>query len=305
MAMKRSDFPKSLEPGVRMYFGDTYDRYDPTYSKVFTMKTTKRAWEEDTILAGFGAAKQLGEGGVTEYDRLIEGWSAYYKILKWSLGFMVTEEAMEDNQYWNVTEKGTKYLAASFIRTAETVHADILNNAFDSDFVGGDGVELCATNHPTLGDDAPTLRNELSVAADLSEAALEQAVIDIGNFKDDRGMFLKTRAVRLVIPDELQFVAERILKSDGRVSTSDNDLNALKSRGVLRNDPVEWVYLTDPKAWFVQTDVDDGLKCYKRRAYKLKQWGDDRTGNYHVRASERYRPGWTNPRGLFGSPGVT
>ena len=246
--MKRSDFPKSLEPAVRMYFGEDYEDYSPTYKEIFSIKSTKRAWEEDTLITGFGAAKQLAEGGTVEYDELIEGWSAFYKIIKFGLGFSITEEAMEDNQYFSVAEKGTRELAAAHTRAEESFHADIFNNAFDSNYPGGDGVELCATTHPTLGSDAPVLRNELSIAADLSEASLEQAVIDIGNFKNDRGRFIRARAMRLIIPDELQFVAERILKSTQRVGTPDNDINALKSRGVLRNDPIEWVYLTNPKA---------------------------------------------------------
>lgn len=305
MAMNRASFPKSLEPNIRTYFDDTARTYPSCYDKIFKQVKTKRAWEEDTLFAGFGAAKQTAEGGTTEYDRMIEGWSAYYEILKWSLGFMLTEEAMEDNQYMDLAIKGSKNLARSFGHTKEIVHAAILNNAFDSNYLGGDGKELCATDHPTLGEDAGDLRNELAVAADLSEASVEQAIIDIGNFQDERGIYVKYMAKDLVVPNGLQFEAHRILKSAARSGTADNDTNALKDMSILQRDPIVWRYLSSAKAWFITTDCDDGLKTYQRRGYKLKTWGDERTGNYHTRASERFAPGWTNPRGVFGSPGVS
>lgn len=302
MAMNRQQFAKQLQDGLNTVFGMEYDRFPTQYDKIFTTSSSAKAYEEDVLMVGLGGAIVKPEGSAVSYDAGHEGWVARYQHVTIALAFAITEEAVEDGRYGDIGKKYSSALARSMRYTKEVRAASILNNAFNSSYAGGDGKELCATNHPLA--DGSTLANELAVAADLSEEALEDAVIAIDNFVDDRGIPIMCKGQRLVIPHSLQFVASRILKSTGQSGTANNDINALRDSGVFPGGVHTNIYLSDPDAWFIITDCPDGLKHFERRKLKRGMEGDFQTGNMQYKASERYSFGWTDPRGIFASPGA-
>jgi len=301
MAISRSQLVKELEPGLNALFGLEYGRYDAEHTEIFETETSDRAFEEEVMLSGFGNARVKSEGGSIVYDNATETFTARYTHETIALGFAITEEAVEDNLYDRVSARYTKALARSMANTKQVKAANVLNNAFDSNFAGGDGVELCSTAHPLV---AGTLSNELATAADLNETSLEQALIDIAAFTDERGLLISTQGRKLIIPSELQFVAERLTQSQLRVATSDNDINALRNMGMIPEGYVVNHYLTDPDAFFIKTDIPNGFKLFQRSPIRTSMEGDFDTGNVRYKARERYSFGFSDPRCVFGSPGA-
>jgi len=301
MAISRSQLVKELEPGLNALFGLEYGRYDAEHAEIFETETSDRAFEEEVMLSGFGNARVKSEGGSIVYDNATETFTARYTHETIALGFAITEEAVEDNLYDRVSARYTKALARSMANTKQVKAANVLNNAFDSNFAGGDGVELCSTAHPLV---AGTLSNELAVAADLNETSLEQALIDIAAFTDERGLLISTQGRKLIIPSELQFVAERLTQSQLRVATADNDINALRNMGMIPEGYVVNHYLTDPDAFFIKTDIPNGFKLFQRSPIRTSMEGDFDTGNVRYKARERYSFGFSDPRCVFGSPGA-
>jgi hypothetical protein len=302
MAITRSQLLKELEPGLNALFGMEYDRYDNEHAEIFDTENSDRAFEEEVMLSGFGQAPTKGEGAAIAYDSAGEAYTARYTHETIALAFAITEEAVEDNLYDRLSARYTRALARSMANTKQVKAASVLNNAFNSSYKGGDGVELCATNHPTTG--GGNFANELATAADLNETSLEQALIDIAAFIDERGLKIATRGMKMIVPSALQFTAERILVSDLRVGTADNDINAIKSMGLLPQGYRVNHFLTDPDAWFIKTDAPNGLKHFVRSPMKTAMEGDFETGNVRYKARERYSFGWSDPRGIFGCPGA-
>lgn len=302
MAITRSQLLKELEPGLNALFGMEYDRYDNEHSEIFDTENSDRAFEEEVMLSGFGQAPTKGEGAAIAYDSAGEAYTARYTHETIALAFAITEEAVEDNLYDRLSARYTRALARSMANTKQVKAASVLNNAFNSSYKGGDGKELCATDHPTTG--GGNFANELATAADLNETSLEQALIDIAAFIDERGLKIATRGLKLIVPSALQFTAERILVSDLRVGTADNDVNAIKSMGLLPQGYRVNHFLTDPDAWFIKTDAPNGLKHFVRSPMKTAMEGDFETGNVRYKARERYSFGWSDPRGIFGCPGA-
>jgi hypothetical protein len=302
MAINRAQLVKELEPGLNALFGLEYSNYENEHTAIFDTENSDRAFEEEVMLSGFGEAAVKGEGASVTYDDAQEVYTSRYSHETIALAFALTEEAIEDNLYDKLASRYTKALARSMAVTKQIKAASVLNNAFSSSYLGGDGKELCATDHPTLS--GASLRNELSTAADLSETALEQALIDIAAFTDERGLKIAVRGMSLVIPKELQFTADRIMKSTLRVGTADNDINAIKNMGMVPQGYSVNHYLTDSDAWFIKTDAPNGLKMFQRVAIKTGMEGDFETGNVRYKARERYSFGWSDPRGIFGSPGA-
>ena len=302
MAINRAQLVKELVPGLHALFGLEYDRYENQHEAIFDTENSDRAFEEEVMLSGFGQATVKGEGAAVSYDTAQEAWTSRYTHETVALAFALTEEAIEDNLYDTLSSRYTRALARSMSTTKQVKAANVLNNAFSSSFVGGDGKELCATDHPTVG--AGDLRNELATAADLNETSLEQALIDIADFKDERGLKVNAQAVRLIIPPALQFVADRLMESQGRVGTSDNDINAIRNLGMISGGYTVNNYLTDTDAFFIKTDVPNGLKHFVRTPVSTSMEGDFETGNVRYKARERYSFGWSDWRGIFGSPGA-
>lgn len=302
MPITRGQLLKELEPGLNALFGLEYDRYDNEHAQIFDTESSDRAFEEEVMLSAFGQAPVKDEGSAVSYDSANEAWTARYTHETIALAFAITEEAVEDNLYDRLSSRYTKALARSMSNTKQVKAASILNNAFSSSYLGGDGKELCATDHPTVG--GGNLRNELTTPADLNETSLEQAIIDIAAFIDERGLKIALQGRKLIIPPELQFVAERLMVSNLRVGTADNDVNALRSMGVLAEGYVVNHYLTDPDAFFIKTDAPNGLKHFVRSPVSTKMEGDFETGNVRYKARERYSFGWSDPRCIFGSPGA-
>jgi len=302
MAINRAQLVKELEPGLNALFGLEYSNYENEHAEIFSVESSDRAFEEEVMLSGFGEAAVKGEGASITYDDAQEVYTSRYSHETIALAFALTEEAIEDNLYDKLSSRYTKALARSMAVTKQIKAASILNNAFSSSYPGGDGKELCATDHPTLS--GAVLRNELSTAADLSETSLEQALIDIAAFTDERGLKIAVRGMKLIIPKELQFTADRIMKSTLRVGTADNDINAIKNMGMVPQGYTVNHYLTDSDAWFIKTDAPNGLKMFQRVAIKTGMEGDFETGNVRYKARERYSLGWSDPRGIFGSPGA-
>ena len=302
MAINRAQLVKELEPGLNALFGLEYDRYENEHSEIFDEESSDRAFEEEVMLAGFAQAPVKGEGAAVSYDSAQEVFVSRYSHETVALAFALTEEAIEDNLYDSLSSRYTKALARSMANTKQVKAANVLNNGFDSSFPGGDGKELFATDHPTLsgGDQA----NEPSVASDLNETSLENHLIDISQFKDERGIKINVQARKLIIPPQLQFVADRILNSPGRVGTSDNDLNALRNMGMLPEGYVVNHYLTDSDAYFIKTDAPNGLKHFVRSPMQTGMEGDFETGNVRYKARERYSFGFSDWRAIFGSPGA-
>ena len=301
MAISRSQLVKELEPGLNALFGLEYKGYENEHAEIYDTESSDRAFEEEVMLSGFGEAAVKTEGAGVAYDQAQEVYTARYTHETIALAFSLTEEAIEDNLYDRLASRYTKALARSMATTKQIKAASILNGAFTTS-IGGDGKPLCADDHPTLG--GPNLRNELSVAADLSETSLEQALIDIAAFTDERGLKISVQGLKLIIPKELQFTADRILKSTLRVGTADNDINAIRNMGMVPQGYTVNHYLTDPDAFFIKTDAPNGMKMFQRVAIKTAFEGDFETGNVRYRARERYVFGFSDVRGIFGSPGA-
>jgi hypothetical protein len=303
MAISRSQLVKELEPGLNALFGLEYNRYDNEAAMIFATETSDRAFEEEVMLSGFGAAAAKTEGAMVNYDDAKEAWTARYTNETIALAFAITEEAMEDNLYDRLASRYTRALARSMAHTKQVKAAAILNNGFTtSGYDGGDGKALMTTDHPLTN--GGTFRNELSTSADLSETALEQSLIDIAAFVDERGLKIALQAVRMIIPKENQFTAERILKSPQRVGTADNDINAIYHMGMIPQGYFVNHFLADTDAFFLITDAPNGLKHFVRAPIKTAIEGDFDTGNVRFKARERYSFGWSDPRGIFGSPGA-
>jgi hypothetical protein len=302
MAITRSQLLKELEPGLNALFGMEYDRYDNEHAEIFDTETSDRAFEEEVMLSGFGQAPVKGEGAAIVYDTAGEAFTARYTHNTIALAFAITEEAVEDNLYDKLSARYTRALARSMSNTKQVTAASTLNNAFSSSYTGGDGVSLINSAHPTTG--GGNWSNTLATAADLNETSLEQALIDIAGFIDERGLKVALRGMKLIIPPSLQFTAERILKSEQRVSTSDNDINALKSGGYMPQGFTVNHFLTDTDAWYIKTDAPNGMKHFVRSPIKTAMEGDFETGNVRYKARERYSFGWSDPRAMYGSPGA-
>ena len=301
MAISRSQLVKELEPGLNALFGLEYKRYENQHAEIYNEESSDRAFEEEVMLSGFANAQVKGEGSGVSFDEAQETFTARYTHETVALAFAITEEAIEDNLYDRLASRYTKALARSMANTKQVKAANVLNNAFSSSAAGGDGKELCATDHPIV---AGTDRNELSTAADLNETSLEQSLIDIAAFTDERGLKIAAQGVKMIIPSALQFTAERLMKSAGRTGTADNDINAVVSKGMVPQGYVVNHYLTDTDAFFIKTDVPNGLKHFVRAPMKTAMEGDFTTGNVRYKARERYSFGFSDWRGIFGSPGA-
>jgi len=302
MAISRAQLAKELEPGLNALFGLEYDRYENEHSEIFDEESSDRAFEEEVMLAGFSTAPSKSEGGAISFDDAQETFTARYSHETIALAFSITEEAIEDNLYDRLAGRYTKALARSMAQTKQIKAAAILNNAFTAgSSAGGDGVSLLSSSHPTING---TQSNLLTVAADLNETSLEQSLIDIAGFQDERGLKIAVRGMKLIIPKELQFVAERVLNSNLRVGTADNDPNAIKNMGMVPEGAVVNHFLTDTDAFFIKTDAPNGLKHFNRAAIKTAMEGDFDTGNMRFKARERYSFGFSDWRCLFGTPGA-
>ena len=301
MAISRGQLVKELEPGLNALFGLEYKRYENQHAEIFDTETSDRAFEEEVMLSGFANAQIKPEGSGVTFDNAQETFTARYTHNTVALAFSITEEAIEDNLYDRLASRYTKALARSMANTKQVTAANVLNNAFSSSFPGGDGQPLLDQSHPTI---AGSFRNELQTAADLNETSLEQSLIDINAFTDERGLKIAARGVKLIIPSELQFTAERLMASQGRTGTANNDINAIKSMGMIPQGYVVNNFLTDSDAFFIKTDVPNGMKMFVRAAIKTSMEGDFDTGNVRYKARERYSFGWSDPRGMFGSPGA-
>jgi hypothetical protein len=301
MAISRAQLVKELEPGLNALFGLEYRQYADETKEIFDTESSDRAFEEEVMLSGFGNAAVKPEGQGIQFDDAQETFTARYTNETIALAFAITEEAIEDNLYDRLASRYTKALARSMASTKNIKGAAVLNNAFNAGFSGGDGVSLINTAHPTL---AGTFSNRLTVNADLNETSLEQSLIDIAAFTDERGLKVAARGMKLVIPSNLQFTADRLMKSDQRVGTADNDINALKNMGMIPEGYVVNHYLTDTDAFFIKTDVPNGLKHFSRSPIKTTMEGDFDTGNVRYKARERYVFGFSDPRGIFGSQGA-
>ena len=309
MAISRSQLVKELEPGLNALFGLEYSRYENEHAEIFMSESSDRAFEEEVMLTGFGSAAVKQEGAGVVYDNATESFTSRYTHETVALAFAITEEAIEDNLYDRLASRYTRALARSMANTKQVKAAAVLNNAFDTggSYNGGDGVALCTTNHPLAT--GGTFRNELSTAADLNETSLEQSLIDIASFVDERGLKIAIQGRKLIIPKELQFTAERVLKTPLSTTltagnTAANDINAIMNMGMIPEGYRVNHFLTDTDAFFIMTDAPNGLKNFIRSPIKTAIEGDFDTGNVRFKARERYSFGWSDPRGIFGSPGA-
>lgn len=296
-----SSFAKLLWPGLNSIYGKEYADYSVEWDKLFEKNSSDRAYEEDLGLSSFGLAAVKNEGAPIQYDTERQGFTSRYNHVVYALGFTVTREIFEDDQYGKVGAQKAKALARSMRQTKEIVGANIYNRAFDSNYKGGDGVELISASHPNVA--GGVFSNKIATAADLSEAALEQAVIDIAGFRDDRGLLIAARPQQLVIPYQQTFEVKRILGADGRVGTDLNDPNVLKDMGLFSNVTINH-YLTDADAWFIRTNVKDGIKYFERRGDAFEMDNDFDTENAKFKATARYSFGWSDPRSIYGSAGA-
>lgn len=293
--------PKALWPGVRKFVMGEYSEHPTEYTQIFDMKSSSMAYEEDVETTGFGLAQVKAEGAATTYDTHSQGFTKRYTHVAYSLGYIVTREEIDDNLYKSRSFKRGKALAFSFRTTKEIIAANILNRGFNSSYTGGDGKELFATDHPTL---AGNQSNELAVPADLSEASMEDILVQIMEAKNSRGLQIAIRPRKLIVAPANVFVAERIMKSTQQSGTANNDVNAIRSMGLLPGGICVNHYLTDDDAWFVQTDAPDGLLGFQRTAFEFGQDNDFDTENAKAKAYERYTFGWTDFRGIYGSAGA-
>ena len=301
MVISTGSHPKQLWPGVKAFFGKTYAEKPLTSDMVFDAYTSDKAYEEYVEETGFGMAPAKAEGASISYDTDAQGYISRITNVTYALGAKITMEAIEDNQYENVAKSKSKKLARSMRQTKENVYANIFNRGFNSAFPGGDGKELFATDHPTVDG---TQSNELAVAADLSEASLEELLTQINNAKDSRGLIIQSKGMKLIVPSALIFEATRIMSSTNQSGTANNDTNAVRELGLIPGGIVPWSYLTDNDAWFIKTDIDDGLIRQQRKALAMAQDNDFDTKNACMSAMERYAGGWADWRGVYGSPGA-
>jgi hypothetical protein len=301
MAISRAQLVKELEPGLNALFGLEYKNYENQHTQIYAIETSDRAFEEEVMESGFGEAPVKTEGAGVSYDQAQEVYTARYTHETIALAFSLTEEAVEDNLYDRLSARYTKALARSMAQTKQIKAAAVLNGAFTTS-IGGDGVVLCSTSHPTLS--GPNLSNTLATPADLSETSLEQSLIDIAAFTDERGLKIAVQGLKLIIPKELMFTADRIMKSTLRPGTADNDVNAIRNMGMVPQGYVVNNFLIDPDAYFIKTDAPNGMKMFERVSMKTGFEGDFDTGNVRYKARERYSFGFSDPRGLFGSPGA-
>ena len=302
MAISRAQLLKELLPGLNALFGMEYTRYGEEHKEIYETETSERSFEEETKLSGFSAAPVKNEGSAMAYDNAQEAWTARYVHETIALGFSLTEEAIEDNLYDSLANRYTKALARAMAYTKQTKAAAVLNNGFNTAYTGGDGVALFSTAHPLIS--GGTNSNTPAVAADLSETSLEAAVIQIAAWTDERGLLIAAKPKKLVIPSALQFVATRILETELRVDTADNTINALKNNGSIPEGYAINHFLTDTDAWFLTTDVPNGMKHFVRAPLTQGMDGDFDTGNVRYKSRERYSFGWSDPLGMFGSPGA-
>ena len=299
MAISRQQLAKELEPGLNALFGLEYNNYENQHGEIFDTETSDRAFEEEVMLSGFGEAQVKSEGSAVSFDDANEHFTARYTHETIALAFSITEEAVEDNLYDSIAKRYTKALARSMAQTKQIKAANILNNAFATTTYG-DGQFLIDSDHPTV---AAGNQSNLLAASDLNETSLEASLIAIGKFQDERGFKIAARGMKLIIPSDLQFVAERLTKTANRVGTSDNDINAVQSMGMMPQGFVVNNFLTDTNAFFIKTDVPNGLKHFQRAALKTAMEGDFDTGNMRYKARERYSFGVSDWRGIYGSPG--
>ena len=303
MAISRAQLVKELEPGLNALFGLEYDRYTNETAEIFTTETSDRAFEEEVMLSGFGSAATKAEGASVTFDDAKEAFTARYTHQTVALAFAITEEAIEDNLYDRLGNRYARALARSMANTKQVKGAEILNNAFSTSQLGGDGVVLCSTAHPTVS--GTSLSNTFTTQADLSETSLESALINIAAFIDERGLKISIQGTKLILPKELQFTAERILKSPLRVGTADNDINAIANMNMIPEGYRVNHYLNDTNAWFIKTDTPNGFKHFVRAALRTAMEGDFDTGNVRYKARERYSFGFSDPRCVYGSSGST
>jgi hypothetical protein len=301
MAISRSQLLKELLPGLNALFGLEYAKYGEEHKEIFETENSDRSFEEETKLSGFGSAPTKSEGSAIEYDNAQEAFTARYTHETVAMGFAITEEAIEDNLYDSLSARYTKALARAMAYTKQVKAATVLNNAFATTTYG-DGKVLCATDHPLVS--GGTNSNRPTVASDLNETSLEAAVIQIGAWTDERGLKIAAQPKKLIIPSNLQFVATRLLETEGRVATADNDINALRNNGAIPQGYAINHYLTDTDAWFLMTDVPNGLKHFTRSPMATSMDADFDTGNSRYKARERYSFGVSDPLGIFGSPGA-
>ena len=303
MAISRGQLVKELEPGLNALFGLEYKRYENQHAEIYVTETSDRAFEEEVMLSGFANASVKPEGSGVVFDNAQETYTARYTMETVALAFAITEEAIEDNLYDRLASRYTKALARSMANTKQIKAVDPLLNGLPSvgTFTSGDGSSLFATNHPTI---AGTVSNTLSTQADLNETSLEQSLIDIAKLTDERGLKIAARGVKMIVPSENQFNAERLMKSQGRTSTADNDINAIVSMGMVPQGYRVNNFLTDPDAFYLITDVPNGMKYFERTPIRTAMEGDFDTGNVRYKARERYRFGVSDFRGIFGVEGV-
>ena len=301
MAISRAQLLKELLPGLNALFGLEYAKYGEEHKEIYETETSERSFEEEAKLSGFSAAPVKNEGSAIAYDNAQEAWTARYNHETIAMGFSITEEAVEDNLYDSLSSRYTKALARAMAYTKQVKAAFVLNNAFTTTVTYGDGVTLCSTAHPLIS--GGTNSNRPTTGADLNETSLENAVIQIAGWTDERGLLIAAKPKKLVVPPSLMFVATRLLETELRVSTADNDINALKNNGSIPEGYCVNHYLTDTNAWFLCTDVPNGLKHFIRTPLSNSMDGDFDTGNVRYKARERYSFGVSDPLGIFGSPG--
>jgi hypothetical protein len=302
MAISRAQLLKELLPGLNALFGLSYATYDQEHKEIYETETSERSFEEETKLSGFNAAPVKNEGSAIQYDNGQEAWTARYNHETIAMGFSLTEEAIEDNLYDSLAARYTKALARSMAYTKQVKAAAVLNNGFTSTYAGGDGQPLFSASHPLIS--GGTNSNIPSTAADLNETSLEAAVIQISLWTDERGLLIAARPKKLVVPPSLQFVATRLLETELRVGTNNNDINALKNNGSVSEGYTINHFLTDTNAWFLTTDVPNGMKHFERVALSQSMDGDFDTGNVRYKSRERYSFGWSDPLGMYGSAGA-
>ena len=301
MAISRAQLLKELLPGLNALFGMEYSRYGEEHKEIYETETSERSFEEETKLSGFSAAPVKNEGSAIAYDNAQEAWTTRYNHETIALGFSITEEAIEDNLYDSLSARYTKGLARAMAYTKQVKSAATINNGFSAAYPGGDGVALFSTAHPLVS--GGTNSNRPATAADLNETSLENAVIQIAAWTDERGLLIAAKPKKLIVPPALQFVATRLLETNLRVGTADNDINALKNNGSIPEGYTINHYLTDTNGWYLTTDVPNGMKHFVRSPLANSMDGDFDTGNVRYKARERYSFGWSDPLGMFGSPG--
>jgi hypothetical protein len=302
MAISRAQLLKELLPGLNALFGLQYATYDQEHKEIYETETSERSFEEETKLSGFSAAPVKNEGSAIAYDNAQEAWTARYNHETIALGFSLTEEAIEDNLYDSLSARYTKALARAMAYTKQVKAAAVLNNGFSSNYLGGDGVALFSSAHPLIT--GGTNSNIPTTAADLNETSLEAAVIQISLWTDERGLLIAAKPKKLIVPSSLQFVATRLLETELRVGTNDNDINALKNNGSISEGYAVNHFLTDTNAWFLTTDVPNGMKHFVRSPLANSMDGDFDTGNVRYKSRERYSFGWSDPLGMYGSAGA-